>query len=79
MRLFYCQSALHVLRVKAENKVMLFDVLPVTILLPEAVADLTVNAVSPRGCVDGVNQYIFPEMLDVVFVENGSGVAVVLE
>jgi hypothetical protein len=79
LRLLYRQPALYVLRVKAENKVVLLDILPVTILFPEAVADLAVNAVSPRGGVDSVNQHVFPEMLDVVFIIDGSGMTIVLE
>jgi hypothetical protein len=58
---------------------VLLDVLPVTVLFPEAVADLTVDAVSPRGGVDSVNEDVFPEVLDVVLIVNGSGVVVVLE
>ena len=58
---------------------MLLDVLPVTVLFPETVADLAVNTVSPRSGVDSVNQYVFTEVLDVVFIVNGSGVTVMLE
>ena len=58
---------------------VLFDILPVTVLFPVAVADLAVNAISPRGGVDCVDQNIFPEMLDVVFIVDRSGMAVVLE
>ena len=49
------------------------------ILLPFAVAPLAVQIERPRSGVDGVNQIVFPETLDVVFVVNRSGVVVMLE
>lgn len=50
-----------------------------TVFLPLAVTALAVQIVRPWGGVDGVDQVVFPEALDVVLVINGSGMAVVLK
>ena len=79
LRLIHRQTALHVLRVKTEDEMVLLHFTLFTILLPLAVAPLTVQIVRPRGGVDSVNQIVFPETLDVVLVINGTGMAVVLK
>ena len=74
-----CESALYVLRVKAENEMVLLHFTFFTVLLPLAVAPLAVQIVRPRSGVDGVNQVVLPETLDVVLVIKVTGMAVVLK
>ena len=79
LRFLHGQPALHVFRVKAENEMVLLHFPFFPVLLPAAVAPLTVQIIRPRGCVDGVNQVVFPEALDVVLVIYGSSMAIVLK
>ena len=74
-----CESVLYVFRVKAKDEMVLlyFSFFPV--LFPLTVPSLAVQVIRPRGRIDGVNQKVFPETLDVVFIINRAGVAVMLK
>ena len=50
-----------------------------TVFLPLAVTALAVQIVRPRGCVDGVNQVVLPQLLDMVVIVDRAGMAVVLK
>ncbi len=79
LRLLHGQPALHVLGVKTENEMMPLHFPFFTVLLPLAVTALAVQVICPRCGVDGVNQVILPQLLDMVVIVDRACMAVMLK
>ena len=80
LRNFRCQTMLvPVLLGERDDEVMTFHVSYFSILTPMLVSNLTVGAVRPNICIDGINQHVLPENHSVLRVVNRTGVVIVLE